>query len=178
MPEQGGMIPVLWQSPFRFTDGVILTLTKRGLSQPPEASGEKGVCNCSAGYVSRWEGFIGWKIWADRSAITQRWRNDAERENVCVCTSSSILVSSDALCEETVTVHNPAKANSVALRCNVPTCAGKGAFCVFKMYRKLFLKLLCCKKKKRKKKKNPLEQPQKSPVVKPDTAPEYTSRLW
>lgn len=63
VPELGSVIPGLWQSPFHFTDeiwlrwysdGVILTPTKRGLSQPPEAL--RGAATAERGHVSQSEG--------------------------------------------------------------------------------------------------------------------------
>lgn len=54
---------VEWSEPFFFfftptdwwrdADGVILTLTKRGLSQPPEAWGDEGLCDCREEPVKR-----------------------------------------------------------------------------------------------------------------------------
>lgn len=113
VPELCGMIPVLWQSPFHFTDeiwlwwygvGVILTLTKRGLSQPPEAFGEEGVCNCREGVCEQVRGFIGWKIWVDASTITRRnveGETMMQRGRACMSAQAllSMLVSSDAPCE-------------------------------------------------------------------------------
>lgn len=66
VPELCRMIPWLWQSPFHFTDeirpwwsssdDVILTPTKRGLSQPLEAFGGVGWLQLQRVGVSKWEG--------------------------------------------------------------------------------------------------------------------------
>lgn len=119
--ELGGLIPGLWQSPFHFTDdiwlwwssdGVILTPTKRGLSQPPEAlwrgcNCREGVCEQERGWLLR--GFIDWKIWVDGSNIfkvgmlKKCWgrENDAERERTRLSAQGllSILVTGEASCE-------------------------------------------------------------------------------
>lgn len=44
------------------SDGVIHTLTKRGLSQPPEVFGERGFETAEIPLVKVKEGLISWKI--------------------------------------------------------------------------------------------------------------------
>lgn len=98
LAELAEVIPVLWQSPFSFHwwdstgmvhDGVMPTLSKRGLSQPPEAFRGKEASKLQPGGVSEWRGvFISWKEfqWLDQLLMKKcrSWENDPERENTPV----------------------------------------------------------------------------------------------
>lgn len=98
LAELAEVIPVLWQSPFSFHwwdstgmvhDGVMPTLSKRGLSQPPEAfRGEGGFeaaarrCERVTRGVYQLEKFQ----WLDQLLMKKcrSWENDPERENTPV----------------------------------------------------------------------------------------------
>lgn len=135
VPELCGMIPVLWQSPFHFTDeiwlwwygvGVILTLTKRGLSQPPEAFGEEGVCNCREGYVSKWEGLsVGRFEWMHQLLLEEmlrerKWCREGEHaclHKLCLACWSAVMLPVSTAHTVTGTVELPSGSwwNSVGL---------------------------------------------------------------
>lgn len=119
VPELGGMICGLWQSPFHFTDGswlwcysesVILTPTKRGLSQPPEALGRRGggMLQMQRGgmwgsesviskRVYRLENLSGWIKYNHAEEKCWGRENDAERKGTCMSAQAllSILVTGD-----------------------------------------------------------------------------------